>query len=147
MIREALETQVLEHEPVAAAQVIETGVRDLGPEVIASALLDAAAVALRRMVAETDAALDRAELMARLALDGAVPEEHIELLGDLLTIAASTAGGIRPPIEPFLTTIGPQQLLFGAWLATLTAVKVVAMSLERTEADVVEEILLAVESF
>ena len=58
-------------------------------------LLDAAAVALRRMVAETDEAIDQVELLDRLALDGAVPADNIDLLARLLTLAASTAGG-RP---------------------------------------------------
>jgi hypothetical protein len=147
LVREALEVQVLEHEPAQAARVLEQGVRDLGPAVVASGLLDAAAIALRRMVADTDEALHRADLLARLALDGAVPEEHIELLGEMLTAAAATAGGIRPPIEPLLATHGAERTLFGAWLATLTAVKVVAMSLERTEADVVDEVITVVDAF
>jgi hypothetical protein len=147
LVREALEVQVLEHEPVQAAQVLENGVRELGPVVVAAGLVDAAAIALRRMVADTDEAMQRADLLARLALDGAVPEEHIELLSELLTMAAATAGGIRPPVEPLLASLGPQQLLFGAWLATLTAIKVVALSLERTEADVVDEVVTAVDAF
>jgi hypothetical protein len=147
LIREAIEMQVIDHEPTQAAQVVEAGVRELGPAAVAGGLIDAAAIALRRMVADTDEAFDRADLLAQLALDGAVPEEHIELLGELLTMVAATAGGIRPPVEPLLAELGPQQLLFGAWLATLTAIKVVAISLERTEADVADEVLSVVDAF
>jgi hypothetical protein len=147
LIREAIETQVMEHEPAQAAQVIEAGVRDLGPVAVAGGLIDAAAVALRRLVADTDEAFERADLLAQLALDGAVPGEHVELLGELLTHAAATAGGVRPPVEPLLAQLGAQRLLFGAWLATLTAIKLVAISLERTEVDVADEVLSVVDAF
>ena len=147
LVREALETQILEHEPVQAAQVVEAGVRAHGPEEIAGALLDAASVALRRMVAETDETFDRAELVAQLALDGAVPEENLELLGELLTFAAATAGGVRPPVEVLLATYGLERLVFGAWLTVLTTIKVVSINLGATEADVLDDVVAAVVAF
>ena len=147
VVREALETQVLEHEPIEAAQVLERGARTIGANELAGGLLDAAAVALRRMVSETDEAFDRSDLLAQLALDGAVPDEHIELLGELLTTAAATAGGVRPPVDALAASLGTEQLLFGAWLAVLTAIRVVSIALERTEAEVVEDVINAVDAF
>jgi hypothetical protein len=147
VIREALEIQVLETDPERAASVIGKGVQDEGAEPVANALLDAAAIALRRMVAGTDEAYDQASLLAQLALDGAVPEHRLELLAETLTAAASTAGGIRPPIDALSQRLGQQDLLFGAWLALLTVVKIVSISIEETEAMVVEDIVAAMESY
>jgi hypothetical protein len=141
-IRDALERQVFEHEPGQAALVLRDAVGELGPQAVAAGLLDAAAVALRRMVAETDEALDQDELLARLAVDGAVPKDNVEVLGHMLTLAAATAGGIRPPVDPHVEALGAERALFGAWLATLSAIRIVAINLERTEADVTEEIVL-----
>jgi hypothetical protein len=147
VVREALEIQVLESDPERAATVIGAGVTEHGAESVASALLDAAAVALRRMVAGTEEAYDQAELLAQLALDGAVPEHRLELLGQTLTAAAATAGGVRPPIDALSQRLGQQELLFGSWLALLTVVKVVSIALEDTEAVVVEDIVAAIESY
>lgn len=147
LVREALETQILEHEPVQAAQVLEAAVRQKGAEDVAAALLDAAAVALRHFVAETDDTFDRSDLLARLALDGAVPDENLELLGELLAHAAATAGGIRPPVEPLVTTLGVDRLIFGSWLTLLTTVKVVSLQLGNTEAEVLDDIVATVVSF
>ncbi|MFS8483027.1 MAG: hypothetical protein FWJ94_14090 [Acidimicrobiia bacterium] len=146
-LREAIETQILEHEPAQAAVVLRDAVNALGAEEVAGGLLDAAAVALRIMVSETDEAFDQVELLDRLALDGAVPEENIDLLGRLLTFAASTAGGIRPPVDRVVGELGAERALFGAWLTTLSAIRVVAISLERTEADVAEDVLRVVDAF
>jgi hypothetical protein len=143
-VRDALENQVFEHEPAQAALVLRDAVAELGPETVASALLDAAAVALRRMVAETDEAFDQNELLDRLALDGAVAAENIEVLRTMLTVAAATAGGVRPSVDPIVGALGPERALFGAWLATLSSIRVVAISLERTEADITEELLTVV---
>jgi hypothetical protein len=147
VIREALEIQVLETDPERAATVIGRGVADEGAEAVANALLDAAAIALRRMVAGTDEAYDQASLLAQLALDGAVPEHRLELLALTLTAAAATAGGIRPPIDALSQRVGQQDLLFGSWLALLTVVKIVSISLEETEAMVVDDIVAAMESY
>ena len=147
MVREALETQILEHEPVQAAQVVEAAVRQKGHDDVAGALLDAASVALRHMVAETDETFGRSDLLARLALDGAVPDENLELLGELLTHAAATAGGVRPPVEPLTATLGVERLIFGSWLTLLTTVKVVSLHLETTEAELLDEIVATVVSF
>jgi hypothetical protein len=122
-------------------------VGELGPEAVAGALLDAAAVALRRMVAETDEAYDQAELLERLALDGAVPADNIDVLGRMLTLAAATAGGVRPTVDPLVAELGPERALFGAWLTALTTIRVVAMTLDRTEVDVTDEILAALHAF
>jgi hypothetical protein len=146
-IRGALETQVLEHEPAQAALVLRDAVGELGPEAVAGALLDAAAVALRRMVAETDEAYDQAGLLERLALDGAVPADNIDVLGRMLTLAAATAGGVRPTVDPLVAELGPERALFGAWLTALATIRVVAMTLGRTEVDVTDEILAAVDAF
>lgn len=142
MLREALELQVLEAEPEQAASVIGAGVAEHGPVPVAQLLLDAAAVAFRRMVALTDEAFDLADLLSQLALDGAVPEHRLELLQEVLTVAASTAGGIRPPVDALHTRLGEQDLLFGAWLGLLTAVRVVSIAIEGTEAELVEDLLL-----
>jgi hypothetical protein len=142
-IREALENQVLEHEPGQAALVLRDAVSQEGPEAVAGGLVDAAAIALRRMVAETDEAYDQEELLERLAFDGAVPADSIDILGQFLGLAASTAGGLRPPVDPVVAEVGAERSLFGAWLATLTAIRVVAISLERTEADVADDVVTA----
>jgi hypothetical protein len=140
-IREALEHQVFEHEPGQAALSLRDGVNEHGPEAVAGGLLDAAAIALRRMVAETDEAYDHDELLERLAFDGAVPPDNVDVLGRMLVIAAATAGGVRPSVDAAVADLGAERALFGAWLAALAALRIVAMSLERTEADVTEEVL------
>ena len=145
MLREALELQVLEQDPEQAAATVGKGVGEHGASEVASVLLEASAVALRRMVSVTDEAFDLAELLTQLALDGAVPEHRLELLTDILTAAASTAGGIRPSVDALLTRLGDQDLLFGAWLGLLTTLRVTSMAIEATEAEVVEDLLLAFE--
>lgn len=142
-ISEALENQVMEHEPGRAALVLRDAVAQEGPEAVAGGLVDAAAMALRRMVAETDEAYDQDELLERLAFDGAVPADSVGLLGRFLAMAAATAGGLRPPVDPIVREIGAERAMFGAWLAALTAIRVVAISLERTEADVADEVVAA----
>jgi hypothetical protein len=146
-LREALETQVIEHEPAQAALVLRNAVADLGPEEVTGGLLDAAAVALRRYVAETDEAYEQVELLDRLALDGAVPADSIDILARMLTLAASTAGGVRPPVEGLVAELGPEQALFGAWLTTLAVIRIVSISLERTEVEIAEEVAAAVDAF
>lgn len=146
-LREAIETQVMEHEPAQAALVLRNAVEAMGPEAVVGGLLDSAAVALRHMVAETDEAFEQVELLDRLALDGAVPAENIDLLARLLTMAAATAGGVRPPVEGVVAELGAERALFGAWLTTLSAIRVVAISLERTETEIAEEVTAAVERF
>ena len=145
MLREALELQVLEEDPEQAAGTVGRAVEEHGSSPVAGVLIEANAVALRRMVAITDEALDLPELLARLALDGAVPEHRLELLTDILTAAGSTAGGIRPSVDALLTRLGDQDLLFGAWLGLLTGIRVVSLAVEVTEAEVVEDLLLAFE--
>jgi hypothetical protein len=146
-LREALETQIIEHEPTEAALVLRNAVADLGPEEVTGGLLDAAAVALRRFVAETDEAYEQVELLDRLALDGAVPADSIDILARMLTLAASTAGGVRPPIEGLVAELGAERALFGAWLTTLAVIRVVSISLERSEVEIAEEIAEAVDAF
>jgi hypothetical protein len=145
MLREALELQVLEDDPEAAAATIGEAVGEHGASGVATVLLEATALAFRRMVSITDEALDLPDLLAQLALDGAVPEHRLELLTDILTAAAATAGGIRPSADALLTRLGDQDLLFGAWLGLLTALRVTSLSIEATEAEVVEDTLLAFE--
>ncbi|HET6774178.1 MAG TPA: hypothetical protein VFH36_12745 [Acidimicrobiales bacterium] len=146
-LREAIETQVIDHEPAQAALVLRNAVADLGAEEVIGGLLDSAAVALRRMVAETDEAYDQVELLDRLALDGAVPADNIDILARMLTLAASTAGGVRPPVEGLVAELGAERTLFGAWLTTLATIRVVSLSLERTEVEIAEEVLAAVQAF
>jgi hypothetical protein len=141
VLREALEIQVIEHEPAQAAMVLRKAAGEHGANTVADSLLDAAAVALRRRVAETGEALLLDELIDRLTLDGAVPSDSAELLRQMLMMAAATAGGLRPTLEQLADQIGTELVLSGAWLTTLAAIRVVALSLERTEADVVDEIL------
>jgi hypothetical protein len=145
IVREALELQVLDQEHEEAAATVGRGVTEHGPAAIAGALIDAAAVALRRMVAQTDEAYDQAELLSRLALDGAVPEHRLELLGEMLTASAATAGGIRPPVEALARRLGDEDLLFGAWLGLITVTRVVSITLEQTEAELVEDVIAAIE--
>ncbi|HEV7758557.1 MAG TPA: hypothetical protein VGO78_06195 [Acidimicrobiales bacterium] len=144
-LRDALEAQVLEHEPTQAALLLRDAVGELGPTEVANGLLDTAAVALRLMVAETDEALPLDELIERLTVDGAVPGDSADLLAHMLTHAAATAGGVRPTVQPTIDQIGPERVLSGAWLATLAAIRVVAISLERTEVDIVDEMVRALE--
>ena len=146
-LRDALEAQVLEHEPAQAALMLRDAVAELGPTEVADGLLDTAAVALRLMVAETDEALPLDELIERLTVDGAVPGDSGDLLAHMLTHAAATAGGVRPTVQPTIDQIGPERVLSGAWLATLATIRVVAISLERTEADVVDDMVRALEHF
>jgi hypothetical protein len=113
---------------------------------VTGGLLDAAAVALRHCVAETDEAYEQVELLDRLALDGAVPADSIDLLARMLTLAASTAGGVRPPVEGLVASWAPSAL-FGAWLTTLAVIRVVSISLARTEVEIAEEIAEAVGAF
>jgi hypothetical protein len=145
-LREALELQILEESPEPAATVLGTAVAEHGPVPVAAQLLDAASVALRRMVAATDEAFDLAELLTRLALDGAVPEHRLELLTDILTAAAATAGGIRPPVDALHARLGDQDLLFGAWLGLLTALRVASLAMEITETELLEDVLLVVDA-
>lgn len=147
VLREALERQVLDQEPEQAATTIGTAVAEHGAVAVAAVLLDAAALALRRMVAVTDEALDLAELLTRLALDGAVPEHRLELLTEVLTASAATAGGIRPSVDALQQRLGDQDLLFGAWLGLLTTLRVVALAVESTEAELVEDLAAAFGAF
>jgi len=141
VVREALEVQVFDHEPGRAALALRDAVGEHGAEAVAGRLLDAAAMALRRMVTETDEAFDLDELLERLAVDGAVAPDSVDVLARTMTAAAATAGGIRPAVDPIVADLGAERTLFGAWLALLSIVRIVAISLERTEADVAEEIV------
>ena len=144
-LREAFEAQVLDHEPAQAALALRGAVGELGPADVADGLLDSAAVALRRMVSETDESLMLDELIDRLTLDGAVPSDSAGLLAHMLTMAAATAGGIRPSAKTAIDQIGPERAMSGAWLAALAAVRLVAITLEVTESEVVEDILHALQ--
>ena len=144
-LREALELQVLEEEPEAAATVLGQAVGAHGATPVAGALLDAGAIALRRMVSVTDEVLDLAAMLSRLALDGAVPEHRLELLTTILTASAATAGGIRPPVDALQARLGDQDLLFGAWLGLLTVLRVASLTLEITETELLEDVLLAID--
>ena len=145
MLREALELQILEQAPEQAATVIGQGVSDHGASAVAAVLLEATALGFRRMVAVTDEAIDLPDLLTRLAIDGAVPEHRLELLTEILTAAAATAGGIRPSVDALQARLGEQDLLFGAWLGLLTGLRVTSLAIEATEPEVLEDILLAFE--
>lgn len=145
MLREALERQILDQEPERAAASVGAGMAEHGATEVARILLDAAAVAFRRMVATTDEAYDLAELLTRLALDGAVPEHRLELLTDILTAAAAMAGGVRPPVEALNARLGEQDLLFGAWLGLLTALRVSSLAMEVTETELLEDVLVTMD--
>jgi hypothetical protein len=145
MLRESLELQILDQDPERAAATIGEGVATHGAVVVASVLLEATAVALRRMVSITDEPLDLAELVSTLAIDGAIPDHRIELLSEILTAAAATAGGIRPSVDALLTRLGDQDLLFGSWLGLLTGLRVASLAIEVTESEILEDVLLAFE--
>ena len=147
MLREVLELQVLEQEPEQAATMIGTAVAEHGATAVAAVLLEASALALRRMVAITDESFDLAELLARLAVDGAVPEHRLELLTEILTAAAASAGGIRPSVDALQRRLGDQDLLFGAWLGLLTTLRVASLAIESTEPEMVEDIAAAFGAF
>ncbi|MGQ0832169.1 MAG: hypothetical protein ACT4OV_10875 [Microthrixaceae bacterium] len=147
MLREALELQILEQAPEEAAATIGAGVSEHGAAAVAQVLLEATAVAFRRMVSVTDEAFDLAELLTQLALDGAVPEHRLELLTDILTAAAATAGGIRPSVEALQGRLGDQDLLFGAWLGALAGLRVASLAIEATETELLDDVLLAFEVF
>jgi hypothetical protein len=144
-IREALELQVIETDRRGAAEVLQSAILEHTAVDVGDALLDAAAVALRRMVLETEETMVAAELMSRLALDGTVPEERLELLTTTMTMAAATAGGIRPSVESLITREGVEDAMFGLWLGLLTVLRVVAIALDRTDAELVEDVLVALE--
>lgn len=144
-IREALELQAIEADGPGAAQVLQSAILEHTGVAVGDALLDAAAVALRRMVLETEETMVAPELMTRLALDGTVPEDRIELLLTTMTMAAATAGGIRPSVEALIGGEGLEDAMFGLWLGLLTIMRVVAMALDMTEAELVEDVLIALE--
>lgn len=146
-LAEAIELQAIEADGEGAARVLQDAILEHTAPVVGGALLDAAAVVLRRMVVETEQALVAPDLISRLALDGAVPEDRIELLTDTLLMAAATAGGIRPSVEALITRSGVEDAMFGLWLGFLTAVKVTAMVLDLTEAELVEDVLHSIEKF
>lgn len=146
-LREALELQVIESDGQASAEVLQRAILEHTAVAVGDGLLDAGAVVLRRMVLETEAALVAPDLLSRLALDGAVPEERIELLTDTLQMAAATAGGIRPSVEALITRVGVEDAMFGLWLGLLTAVKVTAMVLDQTEVELVEDVLHSLEPY
>lgn len=137
-LREALERQVIEADGQAAAQMLQSAIMEHTAVTVGDGLLDAAAIVLRRMVHETDEALVAPDLLSRLALDGTVPEDRIELLTDTMTMAAATAGGIRPSVEALITREGVEDAMFGLWLGLLTIVRVVAIVLDQTEAEIIE---------
>ena len=145
MLRESLERQILDQEPERAATTIGEAVAEHGAAVVAGVLLEATAVAFRRMVSITDESLDLAELVSTLAIDGAIPDHRIELLTEILTAAAATAGGIRPSVNALLTRLGDQDLLFGSWLGLLTGLRVASLAIEVTEPEILEDVLLAFE--
>ena len=145
MLRESLELQILDQEPERAATTIGEAVAEHGAAVVAGVLLEATAVAFRRMVSITEESLDLAELVSTLAIDGAIPDHRIELLSEILTAAAATAGGIRPSVDALLTRLGDQDLLFGSWLGLLTGLRVASLAIEVTEPEILEDILLAFE--
>lgn len=146
-MREALELQVIEADGQEAAKVVQNAIMEHTAVTVGDALLDAGAIVLRRMVTETEEALVLPDLLSRLALDGAVPEERIELLTDTMTMAAATAGGVRPSVEALITREGVENAMFGLWLGLLTTIKVSAMVLDNTEAELVEELIHALEPF
>ncbi len=144
-LREALELQTIEADGQAAAQMLQQAILEHTAVAVGDALLDTGAIALRRMVLETEETLLAPDLVSRLALDGAVPEGRIELLTETLTMIAATAGGIRPSVEALITRVGVEDAMFGLWLGLLTVFRVSAMVLDRTEAEVVEDVLIAME--
>ena len=144
-LREALELQAIEADGPAAAGMLQRMILDHTAPVVGDVLLDAGAVALRRMVLETEQSLVAPDLLSRLALDGAVPEDRIELLTETMTMAAATAGGIRPPVDALIAREGVQDAMFGLWLGLLTVLRVAAMVLDLTEAELVEDVLIAME--
>lgn len=146
-LREALELQAIEADGRAAAAVLQGAIMEHTAVAVGDSLLDAAAVVLRRMVLETEAALVAPDLLTQLALDGAVPEERIELLTDTMTMAAATAGGIRPSVEALITREGVEDAMFGLWLGLLTCIRVTAMVLDQTEAELVEDVLNSLEPY
>jgi len=147
MLREALELQVLEQAPEQAASTIGTAVSEHGASEVAAVLLEASAVVLRRMVAATDEAFDVAELLAQLALDGAVPEHRLELLTEVLIASAATAGGVRPSLDVLQRHLGDEDLLFGSWLGLLTTLRVASLAIEATEPEMVEDLVAAFGAF
>lgn len=144
-LREALELQAIEADGEAAAKVLQSAILEHTAPVMGDALLDAGAICLRRMVLETEQALVAPDLVSRLALDGAVPEDRLELLTDTMTMAAACAGGIRPSVDALITRVGVEDAMFGLWLGLLTLVRVVAMVLDLTEAELVEDLLVHLE--
>jgi hypothetical protein len=144
-LREALELQAFEADGPGAAQVLQAAILEHTAVAVGDALLDAAAVALRRMVLETNETMVAPELMSRLALEGTLPEHRLELLTDTMTMAAATAGGIRPSVEALITRQGLEDAMFGLWLGLLTVLRVVAIALDQTEAELVEDVLVALE--
>lgn len=146
-LREALERQVIESDGPGAAEMVQAAIMNSSAVTVGDALLDAGAIVLRRMVRETEETLVAPDLLSRLALDGAVSEDRIELLTTTMTMAAATAGGIRPSVEALITHQGVEDAMFGLWLGLLTVIRVAAMVLDQTEAEIVEELVDALDPF
>jgi hypothetical protein len=146
LLREAIELQVMEVDAEASARTLQTAIMEFGAVDVGDLLLDGAGFALRRMVEQTDTALSAPDLLSRLMLDGAVPEERIDLLTDTLLMAAATAGGIRPSVEALITKEGAQDAMFGLWLGLLTTMKIVSLVTESSEAEVAEDVLAGLET-
>ena len=146
-LRDAIETQVIEHEPAQAALVLRNAVADLGAEEVTGG-----SARRRGGGAAPPGGRDRRGVRPGRAARPpgprrAVPADNIDILARMLTLAASTAGGVRPPIDGVVAELGPERALFGAWLTTLSVIRVVSLSLERTEVEIAEEMVEAVDAF
>jgi hypothetical protein len=146
-LREALELHVLEDDSLQAVRLLRDASNSFGAAEVAEGLLDTAAIALRRMVAELDDHLELDEVIDRLTLQGSVPKDSANILAMMLTHAAATAGGLRPRVQSAVELIGEERVLANAWLATVAVVLEVALNLERTQAEIVDEMVRALEHF
>ena len=70
---------------------------------------------------------------------------HMETERQLAEARQAEAGELLG--DGVVAELGAERALFGAWLTTLAVIRVVSISLERTEAEVAEEIVAAVEAF
>lgn len=144
-LREAFETHVMDDEPTQASVVLRNAIKEHGAVEVADGLLGAGAIALRRMVVETGEELDLDEEVQALTLNGLVPADQAALLTHMLTLAASTAGGLRSTARPYVEQLGEEIVMFAVWLAALATIRLASVALEVTMSDIVEDILHSLE--
>ena len=101
---------------------------DFGNQAVAvDMLLSLGALALRRQITHSrfpSRHVELSVLLARLDAEGNIPwDVGLQMLGDVIVWAASTAGGVRPPLQPLLDQYRDESLVAAAWIASATSLR------------------------